>query len=452
MKRALTNNERKLLILLGLTITFWAVFRFIITPQSNQLKALTEQKYEYEEKILEMNVILKNEKKIDDEWLRLHREKSIIVNKYFSNLDQPQIIYILNEILSGEELNVLDINFNRPSEEQIGDLMVKTMNINIPYRGGYNDLVGTIEEMVSSPKKILISDLIMDKDKDNQLAGNISLKIYSLEGIAEGEENLIYIDDVTSSDKLSPFKPFEDYTEISGENITLADNALEGEAVDVDNYQYEILEDFEDEGLYFIPSNKNIKGSLSKSINSKSKKHSIRFEYNIIALEDENRACVDLTDKNIMIKYPPSSIGLWTYAYNYSPATLGIRFKGQAGEKIDVELSKGINWTGWNYIEANPPEDLSLYPLQLDRIYLELDYNRDDYGVVLFDKLEAKYPKNSNRTNIKFTFYIVEKDDTLDRISMKNYGTGKKKDLIIKYNEIKSDNDIWEGKILVIPR
>ena len=452
MKRALTNNEKILLILLGLTIIFWLVFRFIITPQSNQLKALMEKKYEYEEKILQMNTILKNEKKIDDEWLRLHREKSIIVNKYFSNLDQPQIIYLLNEILNGEGLDVLDINFNRPSEEQIGDLMVKTMNINIPYRGGYNTLVGTIEEMVSSPKKILISNLIMDKDKDNQLAGNISLKIYSLEGIAEEEENLIYIDDVASSDKLSPFKPFEEYKEINDENIVLEDNSLEGKSIDTDNYHREVLEDFEDGGLYFIPSNKNIKGSLSKSTNSKSKKHSIRFEYNIITLEDENRAYVDLTDKNIMIKYPPSSIGLWTYAYDYSPATLGIRFKGQAGEKIDVELSKGISWTEWNYVEANPPQDLSLYPLQLDRIYLELDYNRDDYGVVLFDKLEANYPKDRNKINTRFTFYIVEKGDTLDRISMKNYGTGKKKDLIIKYNEIKSDNDIWEGKILVIPR
>ena len=94
-------------------------------------------------------------------------------------------------------------------------------------------------------------------------------------------------------------------------------------------------------------------------------------------------------------------------------------------------MSKGINWIGWDYIEANPPQDLSLYPLQLDRIYLELSFNRDDFGVILFDKLEAKYPKDTNKTKEKFTFYIVEKGDTLNKISLKNYGTINKKNLII---------------------
>ena len=459
MKRTLTKNEKVLLTLLVVMIIFLVTFRLIITPQASKLRSLTDQKYKYEEKISYMNNILKDEKNIDKEWSRLHREKNIITNKYFSNLDQPQIIYLLNEILDNEELDVLDINFNRPTEEQIGDLMVKTMNITIPYRGSYDGLFQIIKGVDSSPKKILISDLIMDKDRDNQLAGNISLKIYSLEGIVETEEDFAYIDIVSDSDKSSPFKPFEDYTEINNENIVSEEenliegsNSIIGEVPNVDEYKKEIFEDFEDGGLYFIPSSKNIKGSLSRSTNSKSKKYSLRFEYNIVALEDENRAYIDLTDKNIILKYPPLSIGLWVYSYSYSPATLGIRFKGQAGEKVDAELAKGISWIGWEYIEIKPPEDLSLYPLQLDRIYLELSYNRDDYGVLLFDKLEANYSKDSSRTKERFTFYIVEKGDTLDKISIKNYGNIKKKNLIIKYNEINADKDIKEGKILVIPR
>ena len=80
----------------------------------------------------------------------------MITNKYFSNLDQPEIIYLLNEILDNEELDVLDINFNRPSEEQINDLMVKTMNITIPYRGSYGDY-SNYKGVDLSPKKILIS-------------------------------------------------------------------------------------------------------------------------------------------------------------------------------------------------------------------------------------------------------------------------------------------------------
>ena len=453
--RKFTKNEKVLLTLLGIIIIFWAAFRFVITPQASKLQILMDKRYEYEEKISYMNNILKDEKNIDEKWNRLYREKDMITNKYFSNLDQPEIIYLLNEILDNEELDVLDINFNRPSEEQINDLMVKTMNITIPYRSSYEGLIQTIKGVDLSPKKILISDLIMDKVEDNQLAGNISLKIYSLEGIVETGEDFSYIDIVSDSDKFNPFRPFDDYKEVDeglvGDSIDNV-NSISGEVSSLDEYNKEILEDFESEGLYFMPSNQNIKGSVSKSTNSKSKKYSLRFEYNIVALADENRAYIDLTDKNIMLKYPPLSIGLWVYSYNYSPATLGIRLKGQAGEKVDVELAKGISWVGWEYIEIKPPEDLSLYPLQLDRIYLELNYNRDDYGVLLFDKLEANYPKDNNKTKERFTFYIVEKGDTLDKISIKNYGTTKKKNLIVKCNEINTDKDIKEGKILVIPR
>lgn len=453
--RKFTKNEKVLLTLLGIIIIFWAAFRFVITPQASKLQILMDKRYEYKEKISYMNNILKDEKNIDEKWNRLYREKDMITNKYFSNLDQPEIIYLLNEILDNEELDVLDINFNRPSEEQINDLMVKTMNITIPYRGSYEGLIQTIKGVDLSPKKILISDLIMDKVEDNQLAGNISLKIYSLEGIVETGEDFSYIDIVSDSDKFNPFRPFDNYKEVDeglvGDSIDNV-NSISGEVSSLDEYNKEILEDFESEGLYFMPSNQNIKGSVSKSTNSKSKKYSLRFEYNIVALADENRAYIDLTDKNIMLKYPPLSIGLWVYSYNYSPATLGIRLKGQAGEKVDVELAKGISWVGWEYIEIKPPEDLSLYPLQLDRIYLELNYNRDDYGVLLFDKLEANYPKDNNKTKERFTFYIVEKGDTLDKISIKNYGTTKKKNLIVKCNEINTDKDIKEGKILVIPR
>ncbi len=111
---------------------------------------------------------------------------------------------------------------------------------------------------------------------------------------------------------------------------------------------------------------------MSKSNNSKSNKHSLRLEYNILALEEENRAYIDLTDKNIILKYPPTSIGMWVYSYSYSPSILGgYVLKEQNGQElIEVELSKGIDWVGWKYIEASPPEDIFLYPLQLEKKYM----------------------------------------------------------------------------------
>lgn len=463
--RRLTKNERVLLAILGAVLIFWSAFRFVIDPQMTKLEELREKKMEYTEQIAEMNRTLKNEESINDQWISLHREKDLILSKYFSSLDQPEIIYLLNEILDSEEIHILDMSFNTPNEEQIEDLIVNTMDITLPYRGNYEGLKDVIRSINSSPKKILLSNLIVDRDMDTELAGNIGLKIYSLEGISHMDEELAYIDTESIEGKSNPFTAFEGFQreeeiekeEESIDSINPIDSANmsnipESREEIVNNYYSEVLEDFEGIGLYFMPSHKNIKGRLSKSTNSKYKKHSLKLEYNILAVEDENKVYIDLTDKNLVIKYPPNSLGIWVHSYSYSPAILGLRLKGQAGEKVDLELSKGVNWIGWKYLEKNPPEDLSIYPLQLDKIYVELAYDRDDYGVLLFDKLKANYPKDSNKSKEKFTFYIVENGDTLDKISTKFYGSGNKKNTIMKYNEIKSDRDLIEGKILVIPR
>ena len=218
-----------------------------------------------------------------------------------------------------------------------------------------------------------------------------------------------------------------------------------------DEFNRILLEDFENGNFNFIPSSEHVKGNAVISNNSKSKNNSLRVEYDILAIEEENKAFIDLSDKKILIKYPPDSIGLWVNSYSYSPIKIGIRLKGQNNEEIDITLSKGISWIGWSYVKSQLPLDIDLYPLLIDKIYVELAYNREDYGVLIFDKLEANYPKDSNSSNEFYMFHIVEEGETLDNISLKYYNTTNKKNLIIKHNELKSE-DIRPGKILIIPK
>lgn len=455
--RKLTKNEKSLLTILGLVILILLAYRFIIGPQREKIDDLARKKVQYEDEIAIINRILKNEENIIQEWDKLHRERDLIFSKYFPSLNQPEIIYLLNQLLSNEDVEITDMGFGSPKEEVVEDLAIRTMDISIPYKGNYTGLKEIIESLETSPKKIQIPNLIMDRDGEGQLVGRMELKFYSLEGIADIEDEIAYVDIGNIQGKSNPFLAFDDYVkEDMVEDSPEEDRetgSLPGERIGpVEGFQTEILEDFEAGGVYFLPSHDNVKGRVSKSSNSKSEKHTLRLEYNILAVEDENKAYVDLSDRDIILKYPPSNLGLWVHAYSYSPGILGIRFKGQAGEEIDVEMARGINWMGWDYLEMSPPADLSLYPLQVDKIYLELSYYRDDYGVLLLDKLEANYPRSSNKLGASFSFYIVEKGDSLDLISQKVYGTSGKINSILKYNDIKSDKDLGEGRILIIPR
>lgn len=452
IKGRLTKREKNLLIILLIVIVVWGAYTFIINPQINKLQSLEEQKSILETRISQINSIIGSEKDIEEELAKLKDQKENIDSKFFTSLSQSKIISLLKDITTDDGFIAEDMVFYEQQEEQIGDIPFMRMDVDIPYKGSYEGVLRVLKGISSYPKKIIITSLIMDST-GNQLVGTISLSFYSMNDYG-GIKDVINISENTSEIKEDPFQPFYEYEEDinvdkTNEEINEVIEEVQGEVQDI--YYRELLEDFE-KGYYdFIPSNKYVQGNVFKSSKSKSNNSSVRLEYSIMAIEDENRAYIDLSDEDISIKYPPSSIGIWVYSYGYSPSTIGIRLIGQNNEEYCLPISEGISWIGWNYVEVAPPLDVSLYPLKIDKLYLELTDYRDDFGVILFDRLEANYPMDSNNSGQSFVFHLVKEGETLDDISIKYYNTTSQKSLIKKYNEITSDS-IQPGRILVIPR
>lgn len=470
--RELTKGEQILLTLLSAVILIWGSVRFIISPQAKRLESLNAEKIEYQDKIESMNSILRKEDEITREWNLLHNEKEAIVSKYFPTINQSQIIYLLDDLIESDDVSIVDLNFNRSTYDDIGEFQVKNMDVFIPYNGGYEGLLGIINSIRRSPRKILVDNLSMDRDQEGELNGIMSLKFYSLEGIAETDSDVYYIDTTRYGNKETPFSEYDDYTVLrnaeedisaEGENIdgiemsTGSETKIGGDIVKIDPYSKEVLLDFENTNNYFMPSQPLVKGNVMQSNKSKSKKYSLRFEYDILAVEEENRAYIDVSRNNITLNYPPNSIGMWIYSYAYSPITVGIGYKGQMGEEKFIPLTEGIGWTGWKYLESTAPIDLSIYPLKLDKIYVEMPQNREDFGVLLMDKLEAIYPRNigedgRDNSTTDYIFHLVEIGDSIEGISMLYYATSKYKNEILRLNEMKTGDIITVGKVLVLKR
>lgn len=453
--RPLTKSEKFLLTTLGLIILLWGSFRFLITPQEDKILALQNEKLDLDTKIMDMNNTLKKEEKIKKEWEVLHVERDQILSHYFPILDQSQIIYLLNNLLADDRVNVADYNFNRPSSEKIGEMEVRQIGISIPFIGNYDGVVDIVKSLGTSPRRILVDSLSLDRKDDKELSGNMSLKIYSLEGLAETDPNVIEVATVDSSTEGSLFGSFKDYKEESFEGGFggASGNGTSSSNDGTELIKAQILHDFENLNYNFIPSNELVKGDVTPSTIRKSGKYSLRFEYNILALEDENRAYIDLSSSDIILKYPPDTVSMWVNSFGYSPGTLGMRLRTQSGDDIDVKIVEGISWIGWSNLQTSVPMDLKLYPLQLTHLYYELPFNRDDFGVLLLDKLEAFYPYNEDEIVInKLTneFYVVQPGETISSISRKIYGTNKYKNEIMENNGIKAGDILPVGKVLVL--
>lgn len=420
-KRMLSKREKFLLIVLSTIIACMLVFRLVIRPQYDRLQNLIEKRDKYAKKISNMDSLLNREDGVYREWNDLHRQKSTILGKYFSNIEQPQIIYIMDGLL-GKKMEISDIRFDRPQEEQIGESKVKVMNISIPYKSTYKNILDTVKRISANEKRIFISDLTMDGNDDGSISGDLKLKVYCLEGIVETAKEVVDVDVISNGGKLSPFEIFDGYIKLDDEPMD-DDTSREGDAggdqnssymLDyrnrdvpkdgLDGYDSRILEDFEDNGFKFGASHDDVEGNLSRATNSKSGKYSIKLEYNIHTSKRTNRAYIDLGKRNIVIESVPYTLGIWVYSYRYSPVALGFQFKGQGGENLEVNLTKNISWRGWRYLKAIPPQDWGVYPLKLEKIFLELPNGKDEYGIILFDKLEGNYPKGDRVHGGNFDF------------------------------------------------
>ncbi|TJX16295.1 LysM peptidoglycan-binding domain-containing protein [Tissierella creatinini] len=463
--RPLTKSEKTLLTILGIALVIWTSNKFILTPQAEKISSLEAEKLDLDTKIEEMNNTLKREDNIKKEWAVLHRERNEVLAHYFPTLDQAQIIYLLNDLLAKDGITVSDLNFSQPSIEKIGELEVKQMGIALPFNGNYDGIVEAVKSIETSPRRIIVDTLSMDRSSNADLGGNMSLKVYSLDGLVETDTEVIYVDVADGPGEGSLFGAFDGYTDPNGATEGSAGGspgtgvAAPGGPTEIDESDYTkvyMLADFENRNYSFVPSNDMIKGNVSPSTIRKSGKYSLRFEYDMLALDEkDNKAYIDLTGYNLELKHPADAISMWVNAFGYSPGTLGMIFRTQGGDDIPIVVTEGISWLGWSNLEAAPPQDLSQYPLKLTHLYFELPYNRDDFGVFLIDKLEAFYPisedKAANDANANF-FYKVEAGETVTSISRKVYGTTGYKNEIMKNNGITPGEVLTVGRVLVLVR
>lgn len=458
--RPLTKSEKILLSLLGLVVLVWASNRFVFQPQAEELANLQVEKSDYEMQIIDINNTLKSEDKIKQEREILEKEREEILAQYFPTLDQSQIIYLLNDLTKGDDFSTANLSFTRPSNERMGEMDVRNMQVSIPFDGSYGGIVDVLNSINYSPKRILVDNLSMNRNDASALSGDMSLKIYSLEGIAETDPNVIYIEPVDDTVVGIPFEAYDDYTSGTGgpsdDGVYDEDGELIIAPDEKEGYRRELLHGFDYRNYTFIPSSPRVQGNATPSSIAKAGKYSMRLEYNILAVEEENRAYVDLRTSSIDIKIPPDSIGTWVYSFGYSPGTLGMMLRTQTGDPIEVDLAQGITWMGWEYIETTLPADLNLYPLSLDYLFFEVPENRDDFGVMLIDKMEAFYKINeietSSQNQESFIFYVVEEGDNISEISRKVYGTMNYKNEIMQLNDINPGDILGVGKVLVLKR
>lgn len=462
----LTTSEKVLLVLLAIAIILYVGNRFILIPQAASINDLENQKVDMSMRINEMNATLRREPEIKKAFEELEIERNQILNNYFPTLDQSQIIYLLNDMLPMEEVEISNLDFSRPVTESLNQIDVRNMAISLPFNGPYSEVLKLVKSIESSPRRMMVDSITLDRESDDLMAGSMNLKVYSLEGLAETDPNVIFVQIPYNSNEKTLFNSFENFdmmsSSINGSVVTpgttdgSVGTGIGDEPSEPEPIRGDIINNFEQRDYDFIPSHEFVKGTATPTTIKTSGRFGLRFEYNIYGVELENRAYVDLTNKNMEFTIPPQYIYINIYSFSYNPGTLGARFVTANGDILHTRISDGIDWLGWARGEIEIPRDLSLYPLKLTHLYYGTEYNQDDFGVLIFDDMEVLYPHHYEEEvdviSPNMFFYEVQPGESISSISVKFYGSERYKDEILKNNELKAQDVLPVGKILVMAK
>lgn len=450
----LNKRERNLLIGLGVVLLFWGYYRFIILPQSKNLASKREDRTRYENELIEIQTVIASEKEIDNRFAQINDEIDVLSEKYFSKIDQSRFILLINELLEGTGLFIQNISFAPQRTEGIGDALVEVMSVTLPYEGEYPSLILFLERIREHIPKTVIQNMNIRIKERELLSGTILLDFYSLPDLVR-DTSMAYLFD-SSEINPDPFYSFEDdfimddgyyggfYREVELSNVRIG----------FDNPRV-LIEGFDNKVLDFVPSHPSIKGETATNKNSKQGDSSLGLYYSFPPIQDTKHVHVVLNSGEGVIFKPPESIGLWVYSYDSTKHGINLGMKDKKGEKYDISLYDNIDWVGWKHLRADVPQDNSLYPVEIERIIVDIESVDDGKGTLLFDALEAFYiidiPVTDDRSIGNHRLYDVRVGDTLGGISKAFYGDTLHQDIIKKYNGINSDSDLKPGKIIIIP-
>lgn len=399
-KIKLNKRERYLLILLGTIIFFYFFQKTIFAVQKERIRKLEKQKNKYQEENIEIDKILNEKEKIKENSIRLSREKDRIYIQYFSSLEQSQIIYVLDELLNESKLKILDINFSKPELETENGVSINTMNISILFKGNYEYIIECLKKIKSNPKKILITNIIINSENDDILTGEIGLKLYSLENILNVKENTVSMNSNLNSERKNPFSPIKKNDE--GMEILVEDNLINSEEENkiymddivkksgnnskvnkniFNNIQYVQKEYIKE----YIPETKSSEGKEKTE-----KKPEEQKKYKDNSSKYEKQFYIDLSKRNIIINCSENDMIFWIYSCDNLDTKIKLVFLDNKGNKIYIESFEKVTSNEWKCVEFKFPENKFSYPLKLDKIYFELENNIDKSNFIFIDGIDIK--------------------------------------------------------------
>lgn len=159
--------------------------------------------------------------------------------------------------------------------------------------------------------------------------------------------------------------------------------------------QEQVVDSFNQLTLTFSGYPQAVTGGITLTNNGRNGGTAVTLNYDFTQGEGTRAAYMNYGDGALKLPGTPNKIGIWVYSDAQSTQWIRGRIVDANGKQHVLDWSKGVDWTGWKYLEATVPTEV-VAPVKLDRIYVaEIDEAQKVKGTLTFDDLQVSYAGSS---------------------------------------------------------
>lgn len=195
----LTKRELFLVQFLGIVAIISLTYYFIIMPQIDKLKNVSEQLVT---KDLEVAMVKGEIASLSEYDTRIAEVNDIIkanAEEFFPEILQKKLIVILDQLLKDTEISAEAIGFSQVTQRSAENAMatttltgsgetallvdlpvVESMSITMPLNGSYEQVIDLIKRVEDMERVIVINSLQLSQAEDAGISGGINFDFYSL--------------------------------------------------------------------------------------------------------------------------------------------------------------------------------------------------------------------------------------------------------------------------------
>lgn len=174
----LTKREKTLLYILVVTVFLWSYYAFLVIPQLEKLNALKMEQQKYKNQIARLESASIVENQLDDQIDQNREQMKQITSKYFSDMEQGELILLLNELFHDPHFKIRSITFTPYTKEMLGETEVEVISADLSYESDYSTLIKHLKSIWTFQKKIIIKSMNISYSDHERLSGNLQLNFY----------------------------------------------------------------------------------------------------------------------------------------------------------------------------------------------------------------------------------------------------------------------------------